>query len=155
MRIRVRELDRPLAGFCKTEANPSPAESQAIAGLIDMVGGSALFGEHLLLPEEQERCYRAVCDLRRLIGDTGQIIADDAVSHDTLLAMRAACRRYVDAAEAWDRQAGRRHAMPSYRFYQLLGAFRDVMGIYLWRLADIHDLDVDGRVAAFFPAAHD
>lgn len=155
MRIRVRELDRPQAGFIKVTVSPSAAESQAVAGLIDMIGGSMLFGEHLLLPEEQENCYRAISDLRRLIGDTRQIIGDEAIVHDILLAMRAACRRYLDAAEAWDRQAKRRHAMPSYRFYQLLGGFRDVMGLYLWRLADLHDLDVDGRVAAFFPTARD
>lgn len=155
MRIRVRELDRPLAGFEKATCKPAAAESQAAAGLIDMIGGSALFGEHLLLPEEQEKCYRAISDLRRLIGDTQHLIGEDCVSNETLLAMRAACRRYLDAAEDWDRKAGRRHAMPSYRFYQLLGAFRDVMGIYLWRLADLHDLDVDGRLASFFPAARD
>lgn len=155
MRIRVRELDRPLAGFGPAAGKPSPAEAQAVAGLIDMVGGSTLFGEHMLLPEEQEKCYRAIGDLRRLIGDTRQLIGEDGGCDCVLLAMRAACRRYLDAAEAWDRQAGRRHAMPSYRFYQLLGAFRDVMGIYLWRLADLCDLDVDGRLAAFFPAARD
>ena len=155
MRIRVRELDRPLTAFAKVHAQPSPAEAQAVAGLIDMIGGSALFGEHLLLPEEQEKCYRAIGDLRRLVGDNRELVGDDAVSAEVLTAMRAACRRYLDAAEAWDRQAGRRHAMPSYRFYQLLGAFRDVMGLYLWRLADMNDLDVDGRLAAFFPAARD
>ena len=155
MRIRVRELDRPLAGFAKAQCAPIPAEAQAVAGLVDMVGGSMLFGEHLLLPEEQENCYRAIGDLRRLIGDTSHLLAEDSPALEIMRAMRAACRRYLDAAEEWDRKAGRRHAMPSYRFYQLLGAFRDVMGIYLWRLADLYDLDVDGRVAAFFPAARD
>lgn len=155
MRIRVRELDRPLAGFALCQDQPTAAEAQGVAGLIDMVGGSPLFGEHLLLPEEQEKCYRAICDLRRLIGETAELLGADCPAHDVLLAMRAACRRYLDAAEVWDRQAGRRHAMPGYRFYQLLGAFRDVMGLYLWRLAETHDLDVDGRLAAFFPAARD
>lgn len=155
MRIRVRELNRPLTAFAPLATLPAAAETQAVAGLIDMIGGSELFGEHLLLPEEQERCYRAIADLRRLIGETCQIMGDDALAHDALQAMRGACRRYLDAAEEWDRKAGRRHAMPSYRFYQLLGAFRDVMGLYLWRLADMNDLDVDGRLAAFFPAARD
>lgn len=156
MRFRVRDLDRPLAAMPMVpDSHPSAAESQLIAGLIDMVGGSALFGEQMLLAEEQERCYRAIADLRRLIGETGEILPAEALGADDLQAMKAACRKYLDLAEAWDKKSGRRFSMPSYRFYQMLGAFREMMGLHLWRLGDLHDLDVDGRLVAFFPGSKD
>jgi hypothetical protein len=155
MRIRIRDLDRPLAAMPVIATMPSSPECHAVAGLIDMVGGSLLFGEQMLLAEEQERCYRAIGDLRRLIGETAELIPTDALAVPDLLAMRAACRKYLDLAEAWDKKSGRRFSMPSYRFYQMLGAFREVMGLHLWRLGDLHDLDVDGRLVAFFPGSKD
>jgi hypothetical protein len=156
MRIRIRDLDRPLAAMpFLTDAKPTPVECQSVAGLVDMIGGHLLFGEQMLLAEEQERCYRAVADLRRLVGETAEILPVDALGHDDLLAMRAACRKYLDLADAWDKKSGRRFSMPSYRFYQMLGAFREVMGLHLWRLGDLHDLDVDGRLVAFFPGSKD
>jgi hypothetical protein len=155
MRIRIRDLDRPLAAMPVSAAEPSAPECHAVAGLIDMVGGSMLFGEQMLLAEEQERCYRAISDLRRLIGETAELLPADAAGAADLVAMRAACRKYMDLADVWDKKSGRRFSMPSYRFYQMLGAFREVMGLHLWRLGDLHDLDVDGRLVAFFPGSRE
>ena len=156
MRIKVRELDRPMAGLpSHAQATPSAAEAQAVAGLISMVEGNPLVNGHLAMPEEQERCYRAVGELRRFVGQTAQLLPDDATAQPVLTAMRAACRKYLDEAEAWDRRAGRRHSMPSFGFYQLLGAFREMMGLNLWRLGDAYDLEVEERLIGYFPGARD
>lgn len=134
---------------------PSAAESQALAGLVAMLEGSPLFNGHLVMGEEQERCYRSIGELRRLISDTGLLLPADAAACDMLAAMRAACRKYLDEAEAWDKKSGRRFSMPSFAFFQLLGAFREVMGLYVWRLGEVYDLDVEGRLTYWFPGTRD
>ncbi|MGE5516653.1 MAG: hypothetical protein ACM31D_12615 [Bacteroidota bacterium] len=155
MRVKVRELTRPVGGGEPVTETPSAAESQALAGLMAMLEGSPLFNGHLVMGEEQERCYRSIGELRRLISDTGLLLPADAAACDLLAAMRAACRKYLDEAEAWDKKSGRRFSMPSFAFFQLLGAFREVMGLYVWRLGEVYDLDVEGRLTYWFPGTRD
>ncbi len=156
MRVKVRELDRPVAVLTQTLGElPSAAESQALAGLVAMLEGNPLFNGHMVMPEEQERCYRAVGELRRLIADTRLLLPDDALANHTLAAMRAACRKYLDEAEAWDKKSGRRFSMPTFAFFQLLGAFREVVGLHLWRLGEMYDLEVEGRLAQHFPGTRE
>lgn len=151
MRMRVRELSRPGGGGAMPVGAPhSAAEAQAVAGLVAMLEGNLLFS-HGLQNEEQERCYRAVGDMRRLVGDTRTLLPDDAAAVPLLTTMRAACRKYIDEAELWDKKAGRRFSMPTFAFYQLLGGLREVVGLYVWHLCDVYDLEVEGRIAAFFP----
>lgn len=154
MRIRVRDLDRPLNGLPPGSAPFSAAEAQAVAGLVSMLEGNAVFS-HGMQPEEQERCYRAIGELRRRAGDTQKLLPEDAAAVPLLVAMRAACRKYIDESEAWDRKAGRRFAMPTFGFYQLLGGLREVIGLYVWRLCEVYDLEIEGRLAAFFPGTRE
>jgi hypothetical protein len=156
MRVKVRELDRPVAVLAQTLGElPSVAETQALAGLLAMLEGNPLFSGHMIMPEEQERCYRAVGELRRLIADTRLLLPDDAAANPTLAAMRAACRKYLDEAEAWDKKSGRRFSMPTFAFFQLLGAFREVIGLHVWQLGQTYDLEVEGRLAHHFPGTRE
>lgn len=156
MRVKVRELDRPVALQAPArDARPSAAEAQALAGLVAMLEGNPIFNGHMVMPEEQERCYRAVGELRRLIGDIRLLLPDDTAANDTLAAMRAACRKYLDEAEAWDKKSGRRFSMPTFGFFQLLGAFREVMGLHVWQLGEVYDLEVEGRLAKHFPGTRE
>lgn len=156
MRVKVRELDRPVAVLSPINGQqPSAAESQAVAGLIAMLEGNTVFNGHMIMPEEQERCYRAVGELRRLIADTNLLLPNDTVANETLAAMRAACRKYLDEAEAWDKKSGRRFSMPTFGFFQLLGAFREVIGLHVWRLGEVFDLEVEGRLAQLFPGTRE
>lgn len=153
MRVRVRELTAPV-GLPPVPAEHSAAEAQAVAGLIAMLEGNILF-KHGMQNEEQERCYRAVGEMRRLVGETLKLLPEDAAAVPLLGAIRAACRKYIDEAEAWDKKAGRRFAMPTFGFYQLLGGLREVVGLYVWRLCDAYDLEVEGRMAAHFPGTRE
>lgn len=155
MRVKVRELARPVAAGNPATDMPNVAEHQALAGLMAMLEGSPLFNGHLVMAEEQERSYRAIGELRRLIADTRLLLPDDATGCGILSAMRAACRKYLDEAEAWDKKSGRRFSMPTFAFFQLLGAFREVMGLYVWRLGELYDLEVEGRLTYFFPGARE
>jgi hypothetical protein len=155
MRVKVRELTRPVGSGAPTTEAPSAAESQALAGLMAMLEGNPLFNGHLVMAEEQERCYRAIGELRRLIAETGLLLPSDALACDILAAMRAACRKYLDEAEAWDKKSGRRFSMPSFAFFQLLGAFREVVGAHVWRLGEVYDLEIEGRLTYYFPGTRD
>lgn len=155
MRLKVRDLPRPVAVGAPTETAPNAAEAQALAGLMAMLEGSPLFNGHLVMAEEQERGYRSVGELRRLIADTRLLLPDDSAACPILAAMRAACRKYLDEAEAWDKKSGRRFSMPTFAFFQLLGAFREVMGLHSWTLCELYDLDVDGRLVPFFPGGRE
>lgn len=154
MRIRVRDLDRPLMGLPSGCAPFSAAEAQAVAGLVAMLEGNAMFS-HGMQHEEQERCYRAIGELRRLLGETRKLLPEDAAALPLLVSMRAACRKFIDESEAWDKKAGRRFSMPTFGFYQLLGGLREVIGLYLWRLCEVYDLEIEGRLAAFFPGTRE
>ena len=155
MRVKVRDRARPVAPCAPVAATPSAAESQAVAGLIAMLEGNPVFNGHMVMPEEQERCYRSVGELRRLIAETRLLMPDDTAGAEMLAAMRAACRKYLDEAEAWDKKSGRRFSMPTFAFFQLLGAFREVSGLYVWRLGEIYDLDVEGRLTYYFPGTRE
>lgn len=155
MRLKVRDLPRPIAAGAPTETAPNAAEAQALAGLMAMLEGSPLFNGHLVMAEEQERCYRAIGELRRLVADTRLLLPDDSAACDLLAAMRAACRKYLDEAEAWDKKSGRRFSMPTFAFFQLLGALRAVLGLHCWTLCELYDLDVDGRLVPFFPGGRE
>ena len=155
MRLKVRELPRPVAAGAPVVETPNAAEAQALAGLMAMLEGSPLFNGHLVMAEEQERCYRAIGELRRLVADTRLLLPDDSAACDTLAAMRAACRKYLDEAEAWDKKSGRRFSLPTFAFFQLLGALREVMGLHVWRLCERYDLEVDARLVPFFPGGRE
>lgn len=155
MGMRVRD-QAPATGLppCAPSA-PSPAERSAVGGLVAMIEGNPVLGGQLVSTEEQERCYRTVADIRRLIDDTRHLLPGDSQGLDLLAAMRGACRKFMSEAEAWDRKAGRRFCMPSFAFYQMLGAYREVMGIYVWRLGETYDLEIEGRLTTIFPGPRD
>ncbi|WP_245651079.1 hypothetical protein [Paramagnetospirillum marisnigri] len=131
----------------------SAADRSALAGLVAMIENNPAFCNRGVLPEEQERCYRAVVDAKRLIGDTAELLPPGAPALDLLAAMRSACRKYVAEADAWDRRTGRRYQIPTFVFFQLLGAFRELLGLHVWRLAEAYDLEIEGRLNLIFPGS--
>lgn len=153
MALRVRDLPRP-PGMVPT---PFPvgntADRSALAGLVAMIENNPAFCNRGVLPEEQERCYRAVVEARHLIAETAELLPPGQTAHDILAAMRSACCRYVAEAEAWDRRTGRRYQCPTFVFYQMLGAFRELLGVYVWRLAEAYDIEIEGRLNLIFPGA--
>lgn len=151
MSIRIRDMERPAGLPPMVPCEVTVAERSAVAGLVAMVEGNPLFAGQLVMSEEQERCFRAVAEARRLIAETTELLPPDAVAQDLLAAMRSACRKYMTEAEGWDRRSGRRFCMPSFAFFQLLGAFRELMGLYVWRLGEEYDLEIEGRLTTIFP----
>lgn len=155
MGLRVREMPRPPG----LQATPFPvgsaADRSALSGLLAMIENNPAFCNRGVLPEEQERCYRAVSEAKRLIGDTAELLPPGTPALDLLAAMRSACRKYLSEADAWDRRTGRRFQIPTFVFFQLLGAFRELLGVLVWRLAEAYDLEIEGRLNLIFPGSPD
>lgn len=155
MALRIREMPRPPGMIPTPFPVGSAADRSALAGLVAMIENNPAFCNRGVLPEEQERCYRAVVDAKRLIGDTAELLPPGAPGLDLLNAMRSACQKYVIEADAWDRRTGRRYQMPTFVFFQLLGAFRELLGLHVWRLAEAYDIEIEGRLNMIFPGAAD
>lgn len=155
MGLRVREMPRPAGMPVTPFPVGSAAERSALAGLVAMIENNPAFCNRGVLPEEQERCYRAVVDAKRLIGETAELLPPGTPAEDLLAAMRQACRKYVAEADSWDRRTGRRYQMPTFVFYQLLGAFRELLGVYVWRLGEAYDMEIEGRLNVIFPGTPD
>ncbi|OAN52879.1 hypothetical protein A6A04_15370 [Paramagnetospirillum marisnigri] len=153
MGLRIREMPRPPGMMPTPFPVGSAADRSALAGLVAMIENNPAFCNRGVLPEEQERCYRAVVDAKRLIGDTAELLPPGAPALDLLAAMRSACRKYVAEADAWDRRTGRRYQIPTFVFFQLLGAFRELLGLHVWRLAEAYDLEIEGRLNLIFPGS--
>ena len=153
MALRIRELPRPPGMPVTPFPVGSAAERSVLSGLVAMIENNPAFCNRGVLPEEQERCYRAVVDAKRLIGETAELLPPGGPAVDLLAAMRCTCRKYIIEAEAWDRRTGRRYQMPTFVFYQLLGAFRELLGLHVWRLGEAYDMEIEGRLNLIFPGA--
>lgn len=153
MGLRIRELPRPPGMPVTPFPVGNAADRSVLSGLIAMIENNPAFCNRGVLPEEQERCYRAVVAAQHLIVETAELLPPGAAALDLLAAMRSACRKYIAEAEAWDRRTGRRFQMPTFVFYQLLGAFRELLGVHVWRLGEAYDVEIEGRLNLIFPGA--
>ncbi|MBV5324601.1 MAG: hypothetical protein J0626_04660 [Rhodospirillaceae bacterium] len=153
MALKIRELPRPPGMPVTPFPVGNAADRSALSGLVAMIENNPAFCNRGVLPEEQERVYRAVVDAKHLIAETAELLPSGAPGLDLLAGMRSACCKYVLEAESWDRRTGRRFQIPTFVFYQLLGAFRELLGVHVWRLAEAYDIEVEGRLNVIFPGA--
>lgn len=155
MGVKVRDLPRPPGMPVTPFPVGTVAERSALAGLVAMIENNPAFCNRGVLPEEQESCYRAAVNAKHLIAETAELLPPGTPAQDLLAAMRAACCKYIRESESWDRRTGRRYQMPTFVFFQLLGAFRELLGVHVWRLAEAYDMEIDGRLNVIFPGSPD
>ena len=106
-----------------------------------------LFGERHL--EDEIHCVQSANEIRHFL--TGQISparSSDLV--ESLRAMRAASRRFVDAAGPNARNF-RSDWQGSNRFALALGDLRTLMGVQIARLAKQYDLAIEDDLAGILP----
>ncbi|MCL4400348.1 hypothetical protein M1506_03720 [Patescibacteria group bacterium] len=107
--------------------------------------------------EMPDHCVQSVLEIRRFL--TQKIgIAQDNNPVDSLRAMRASCRKFLDTVGA-DKdivQYGHHHGhWASWTFNGALGELRGVFGIHVARIATMYGLDVEEDLATILPAADD
>lgn len=115
----------------------------------------------LYVPSEMEQPEHGVQSVLRirefLTSELGQLVEDEGQLSQSLRAMRAACRKFLDTVGPQDGPAVRNgfhhghHA--SWAFNQALGEMRGVFGIYVAILAAAYGLNVEGGLASILPIA--
>ncbi len=104
--------------------------------------------------EMPDHCVDSVIEIRHfLTGEIGGLHKDDALSK-SLRAMRAACRKFLDAVQNGKSRVVVRRQDGSYSswiFNAALGELRGVFGIHVGMLAAQYGLDVEDPLAAILP----
>jgi uncharacterized protein DUF6650 len=112
----------------------------------------------LYVPSEMEMPEHGVQSVLRirefLTSELGHLTSDGQLA-DSLRAMRAASRKFLDAVGPEDspivRRGFDRGHYASWEFNQALGEMRGVFGIYVAILAATHGLDVEDGLASIVP----
>ena len=116
----------------------------------------------LYVPSEAElpeHCVHSVMEIRRFFTtELGSLSPDTSIAQ-ALSAMRAACRKFLDAVQA-DNGVIIRHGFSqghyaSWVFLSALGELRGVFGIHVAMLAAAYGLDVEPQLAVIIPVVAD
>lgn len=107
--------------------------------------------------EVPQYCIESVIEMRRfLTTEIGDIDGKSELAQ-SLQAMRAACRKFLDTIQEGDRRVipewdwhPNNHA--NWIFHGALGELRGVFGIHIAKIAVQHGLDVKGELATILPA---
>jgi hypothetical protein len=104
--------------------------------------------------EDPNHCVQSILQIRKFLTERlGELDSHDEL-RSALGGMRAACRKFLDAAGGSPRRARPRdpwHWHP-FEFNTALGELRGVFGIQLARILALHGLDVEDDLATVLPA---
>lgn len=109
--------------------------------------------------EVPHHCVESVLRIREfLTGELGKLDGEQELAQ-SLRAMRAACRKFLDTVDADDQRiiqfGAHQGHFASWVFNGAVGEMRGVFGIHVARLAASHGLDVEDELAAILPGAGD
>jgi hypothetical protein len=148
---RLTGISTPLGGVSWQSSKPEvSAARRVIAFLEDR--------RVLYSPEEMEdtsHCVHSVIEIRHFLTDEiGKLDGGSAFS-ESLRAMRAACRKFLNRVGADGREgtlyARHRGGWGSWTFYSALGEMRGTFGIHLARIAAQFKIDVEDKLASILP----
>lgn len=112
----------------------------------------------LYVPSEMEvpeHGVQSVLRIREMLTSEIGLLSGDGQLLQSLRAMRAACRKFLDTVGPEDgpgvRHAFERGHYASWEFNQALGEMRGVFGIYIAILAATHGLDIEDGLAKIVP----
>lgn len=106
-----------------------------------------LFGQRGRHPNDPRYCVRSAQEIREFLGEQLQEHDLGAKLARALQEMRAACRRFIDAAA--EDPSGFRSDAP--RFFVAVGELRSTFGFYIAALADRYSLNVDDDLRQILP----
>ena len=157
--MRFDEIAHRLTGFsCPifgVSWNPPEAERAVARRVLTFLEDRRV----LYVPSEVEvpaHCVESVLEIRRfLTHELGALSAESAIAQ-SLSAMRAACRKFMDAVHGDEGRIVRFGAnqghYASWIFIGALGELRGVFGIHVATLAAGFGLDVEQQLASIIPA---
>jgi hypothetical protein len=149
---RLTGISTPIGGVSWQSSETEAASARRVVAFLED-------RRVLYAPDEMEvpsHCVHSVIEIRRfLTEELGKIDGGSAFS-ESLRAMRAACRKFLDRVGAEGREATlyARHQghWASWTFYSALGEMRGTFGVHLARIAAQFKLDVEDRLASILPA---
>ncbi len=148
---RVTGLSSPVFGV---SWNPPEPEVRVARRVVTFLEDRRV----LYVPSEMEvpeHCVQSVLEIRRFLTTELQSLGTGADLADTLRALRAGCRKFLNTVGARSDivlfGAHRGH-WASWEFNGALGELRGVFGVHIARLAAGYGLDVEGDLAAILPA---
>lgn len=156
--MKFREIASRLTGISSpifgVSWNPAAAEVTVARRVIAFLEDRrVLFVDESL--EVPEHCVTSVIEVRRYLTSEIQQLPEGELS-SSLRAMRAACRKFLDAVDGRDgivvRYGGHGGHWASWRFGSALGELRGVVGIHVARIAAQNGLDVEDDLARILPA---
>ena len=104
--------------------------------------------------EDPHHCIQSVLQIRDLLN--AQLLDSRADLAANLRAMRAACRKFLDRAQA---NPNRDYSYPHFggvianHFFDALGELRGVFGVHLAQIAARYGVDVEDELASILPYA--
>lgn len=106
--------------------------------------------------EVPAHCIESVIEIRRFLTDQINTLADDDDVVPHLVAMRTACRKFLDSIDEPERRGllhpGNMWGSPGWVFNSALGELRGVIGVHVAQLAAKHGLDVAEGLDSILPA---
>jgi len=151
---RITGLSSPVFGV---SWNPPEPEVTAARRVIAFLEDRRV----LYVPSEMEvphHCVKSVLEIRRFLTAEIQSLNESSGISDSLRAMRAACRKFMNAVGC------RSEIIPfgahgghwaSWEFNGALGELRGVFGVHVARIAVSHGLNVEGDLASILPGPID
>ncbi|MEM1427829.1 MAG: DUF6650 family protein [Pseudomonadota bacterium] len=149
---RVTGLSSPIGGI---SWNPPEAQVTTARKLITFLEDRRV----LYNPSEMEvphHCVHSVMDIRHFLTDLLQTAEAGSEIAQSIRALRAACRKFMDTVGRDDRVVMHGAEMghfASWEFNGAVGELRGVFGVHIARIAVAHGLNVEDGLAAIIPAA--
>ncbi len=159
--MKFQEIVNRLTGFSTPIFGVSwnPPESERVVAkriIAELEDRRVLYNPSEL--EMPEHCVMSVIDIRRMLSaELGGLDEKSSALANSLRAMRAVCRKFLDTVQAdSDRKirfAGHRGHFANWVFDSGLGELRGVFGVHLAQIAAEYGIDVEDRLASILPAS--
>jgi hypothetical protein len=159
--VKFREVASRLTGISSpifgVSWNPPAADVTVARRVIAFLEDRrVLFADESI--EVVDHCVRSVLEIRHYLTSEIQQLGDGELA-SSLRAMRAACRKFLEAVDDHEGivvRFGHHHGhWASWRFGGALGELRGVFGIQVAKLAAQHGLDVEDGLARILPGRDD
>ena len=155
---RITGISTPIFGVSWT---PEPVEREIARRTLDYLSDKrVLFNPYTF--EMPEYCIASVREIRQHLTSQLSELADDSELKQSLRAMRAGCRRFLDRAETvWSGKVKRKGGSVHWSsdvgivFISALGELRGVFGVHLAKVAVLHGLDIEPELSEILPPSPD
>ena len=149
---RLTGISTPIIGVSWQPTGSETAAARRVAAFLE--DRRVLYN-----PGEMEvpaHCVSSVLQIRHFLTAEIGKLGEKSELAASLRAMRAACRKFLDAVGGEDSEiaphARKLGHYASWTFYSALGEMRGVFGVHLARIAARFQLDIEDNLAAILPA---